>query len=424
MTPSAGHALGYDAAPALSAPLRFFVTAPLFGVVAGLMLLVHPELLESRWTPGALALTHLVTVGFMLMVMVGALFQILPVVAGAVLPATRVLATIVHGLLGSGAIALVWGLAAMQPVALTAAVWLLGSGFATFVAAAAYALVRAPVPQATPRDLRLALIALTIAILLGLTLAMILTGELALPLFPLLKLHVGWAWLGGVGTLLAATSWVVVPMFQITPPYPQVLTRFWAMSAVGLLVLWSAAVLGGFPLLESALAVALALVAGVFIVTTLHLQRRSRRSTPDTTFRAFQLGMGSLIGGILCVLAAHHLDHAAWAVLAGVLILHGGFVSIMLGMLYKIVPFLAWLHLTQDKIKAPNMKKLQPDQPVRRQFHTHVGAFVLLIAAALAATNGLTMFGRLAGLIVMVEFGWLAWNILKVLRAYQRARST
>ena len=55
--------LSFEQSPPISAPLRFFLTAPLFGMLAGALLLWGgPDLLASRWTPGALALTHLITV--------------------------------------------------------------------------------------------------------------------------------------------------------------------------------------------------------------------------------------------------------------------------------------------------------------------------------------------------------------------------
>lgn len=420
MNMAAGNALGYEAAPAFSAPLRFFLTAPVFGMLAGLLLLTMPELMESRWTPGALALTHLVTVGFMLTVVLGALFQILPVVAGAPIPATTVVATIVHVLMTGGAAALVWGLAALTPEVLVVAVWLLGAGCAVFFVAASIALLRVPITQATPRDLRFALTGLAVAILLGLTLAMIIARGLPLPLVPLLKLHVGWAWLGGVGMLLGATAWIVVPMFQITPAYPAALTRYWAFATFTALVVWSAAVMLELPTIEFVIVIALTALAGLFIFNTLTLQRRSRKSIPDITHRAFQLGLGSLIAGLLCVLIAYHDDSAVWPMLAGVLVLHGGFVSVMLGMLYKIIPFLAWLHLTQAGVRAPNMKKLQPDTPVRKQFTAHAAAFAALIVAATVVN---AWSGRIAGLAVVIEFAWLLKNIINVLRAYRRAAS-
>jgi hypothetical protein len=412
------NALSYDAAPAFSTPLRFFLTAPLFGVAAGLLLLIAPELLASRWTPGALALTHLIAVGFVLSIMVGALFQIMPVVAGAAVPRSGPLAALIHAGLTAGVASLCIGLGVGAPDFLVAAAALLGISFALFLCAAAWGLWRAPIAQATPRDLRLAVAGLGVALMLGLTLAMVLARGLPVPLVTVLKLHIGWAWLGGVGMMLAATSWVVVPMFQITPNYPARLTRSWALATFAMLALWSGAVAAewsGAALLFGALLVALAVV---FAAATLRLQQHSRRSNPDSTTRAFQLGMTSLLAGVACTVAAHYSEHEAWPILAGILVLHGGFVSVIQGMLYKIVPFLAWLHLTQEGIRAPNVKKLLPDTPARRQLLVHAAALAALVAAA---ASGSADLGRLAGVLVGLEFGWLLANLVRVVRAYRGA---
>ena len=89
--------LSFENAPPFAAPLRFFLTAPLFAALAGLLVMIEgPALFASRWTSGTLAATHLLTVGFMLQVMLGALIQILPVVAGADLPRPLALARAVH----------------------------------------------------------------------------------------------------------------------------------------------------------------------------------------------------------------------------------------------------------------------------------------------------------------------------------------
>ena len=65
--------LSFEQAPPISVPFRFFLTAPLFGMAAGLLLLWQgPAALASRWTSVALALTHLIAVGFMLQAMCGA----------------------------------------------------------------------------------------------------------------------------------------------------------------------------------------------------------------------------------------------------------------------------------------------------------------------------------------------------------------
>ena len=77
--------LSFDQAPPISAPMRYFLTAPLFAILAGVLILVSgPDIFASRWTPAALALTHLITAGFMLQVMLGAMQQLLPVAVGAI----------------------------------------------------------------------------------------------------------------------------------------------------------------------------------------------------------------------------------------------------------------------------------------------------------------------------------------------------
>ena len=73
------------------------------------LLIGGEQLFMSRWTPAALALTHLFTVGFMLQVMLGALFQLMPVAAGANLWRPAVLATVVQLATVSGALLLVAG---------------------------------------------------------------------------------------------------------------------------------------------------------------------------------------------------------------------------------------------------------------------------------------------------------------------------
>ena len=50
--------LSYDRSPPIAAPFRFFLTAPFFGVAAGVLLVVSGQnVFLSRWTPEALALT-------------------------------------------------------------------------------------------------------------------------------------------------------------------------------------------------------------------------------------------------------------------------------------------------------------------------------------------------------------------------------
>lgn len=418
---SANPGLAYEDTPPLSAPLRFFLTAPLFGLVAGLVLLFDGDLLASRWTPGALAVVHLFAAGFMLHVMLGALLQILPVVAGAAFPAPLRIAGVTHVLLGLGAAGLAFGLGSGTPFAIIAGAVLLAAGLGLFLAASLLGLARAAPAQGasrTPRDLRLALGALALTTVLGVVLAVALGRGLALPvaLPTLVDLHAIWAWMGWGGLLLAATSWVVVPMFQITPAYPAGFTRSWAPATLVVLVLWSASLIADIGWLKLGLSALLLALAGGFALQTVKLQRNSRRSTPDAPFRAFRLSMIALLGSLVALLVSLVHDAPQWPILAGVLVLHGTFAGAISAMLYKIVPFLTWLNLTQARVRAPNMKKLLPDGPIRKQLRLHAAALGALILAVL-----LPAITPLAGLLVAVEFGWLLANLLRAVRAWHQA---
>ena len=418
---SANPGLAYEDTPPLSAPLRFFLTAPLFGLVAGLVLLFDGELLVSRWTPGALAVVHLFAAGFMLQVMLGALLQILPVVAGAAFPAPLRIAGITHVLLGAGAASLAFGLGVGAPGAIVGGGALLACGLVIFLVASLIGLTRAAPAQGasrTPRDLRLALAALGLTTVLGIVLAVALGGGVALPvaLPTLVDLHAIWAWLGWGGLLLAATSWVVVPMFQITPAYPARFTRFWAPGTLAVLLAWSLSLIAGLNALTLVLSALLLAAAAGYALQTLKLQRNSRRTTPDAPFRAFRLSMLALLGSLAALLVSMVHDAPQWPVLAGVLVFHGTFAGAISAMLYKIVPFLTWLNLTQSRIRAPNMKKLLPDPPIRNQLRLHAAALAALVVAVAAPAAA-----PLAGLLVAAEIAWLLANLLRAVRAWHQA---
>ena len=61
-----GPGLSLQQAPSFSVAVRFLISAPLFGLLAGLVLLwFGPETISHRWTVELLAVTHLLTIGYL-----------------------------------------------------------------------------------------------------------------------------------------------------------------------------------------------------------------------------------------------------------------------------------------------------------------------------------------------------------------------
>ena len=380
--------LSFEQAPPFSLPLRFFLTAPLFLLAAAVLIVVAPDALASRWTPPALALTHALTLGFLAMVMLGALLQMLPVVAGSTLPAPRAVAWFSHVPLALGTVALMAGFLTAEPAAFGIAILLLGGGFAVFLAAATISLARA-VTSATVTGVQLAVGCLGITVVLGLALALLRAGWWIPPAAEAaIAAHVAFGLLGWVLLLVIGVAYQVVPMFQITPPYPPHLSRWLAGTVFALLLLHAAAL----HLPHAAARIVDAGLAGgilAFALATLRLQSRRRRKLPDVTLDYWRLGMGSLIACVLAWLTAQlwpaWADSEAYPLLLGVLFIGGFAVSVASGMLYKIVPFLAWFHL-QAQLQAragsiPTMKEMIAERWTRWQFRLHLAACALLIAA-------------------------------------------
>lgn len=416
--------LSFDQAPPLSAPLRFFLTAPLFALLAGgLLLWSGPELLASRWTAPALALTHLITVGFMMQVMLGAMQQLLPVMAGANIARPRLVASVVHGAITLGALSLVSAFLWPQPWLFGAAVLCMGLGVGVFVVAAAHALYGVPTTNPIIRGLRLALVGLCVTVSIGLLLAVALGWSHVLPLAQLTNIHLGWGFVGWGSAMLGAVGFVAVPMFQQTPAYPGWFGRSYALLTLVLVVLWTTAELCGWTEGAAVLSVGVVLMAASFALATLRLQRRSKRPRMDAVQRLWQLAMCSAL--LACALwlltrLVPALDQwSRWPLLFGALILVGGFMSVMVGMLYKIVPFLVWLHLQnrgRGLLAAPHMKKVLAERHINGQMWAHFCAFGLLVLAVVWPQG----FSYPAGVALIVANAWLLRNLLSALGVYRR----
>jgi hypothetical protein len=418
--------LSLEQAPPFSVPLRFFLTAPWFLVLAAaLMLWEGSAIFASRWLPTTLALTHLLVLGFMAQVMLGALLQILPVAVGVTVPRPRLTAALIHIPLTLGTLTLAGAFLFSLPVGFAHAVGLLGLGFGVALIAFHLALWRAPVASGAVIALRCALGALLVTVVLGLLLAGSLSWGWSLPVVAITDLHAVWGLAGWTTLLLAGVAYQVVPMFHITPPYPAGLTRRFAPLMTGILAGWSAFILAGWTMGATVAGMALAVGLIVLAAATLSLLAQRRRKIGDPTLGYWRMSMASLLAGAAVWLLTRWIPALATSPQVelglGILLIFGFAVAVINGMLYKIVPFLAWFHLQAQllgRAKAPNIKQLLPDAPVRRQWWASLAALLLLLAAAVYPA----VFTYPAALALGATGTWLGVNLLSVARIYHRYR--
>lgn len=418
--------LSFDQAPPLSAPLRYFLTAPLFAVLAGILLLYSgPDSFASRWTPTALALTHLITVGFMLQVMLGAMQQLFPVVVGANFPRPLRVATLIHASITPGALFLAAAFLTHEPLLFVVAVACLAAGVTLFVVAAVIALRGMAWTHPTVLGFKLSLFGLGVTALTGMLLAVSLGLRLDWPMLALTDLHLGWGLMVWACILIAAVAFVTVPMFQLTPEYPAWFLRRFTLSVLAAVALWTLADLAGLTVAATLLTVAIVVLAVVFTLVTLRLLGQSKRAKADASHMFWNVSMVSALVACGLWLAAGLIDRLGqwpgWPALFGVLLLIGCFMSVMVGMLYKIVPFLVWLHLQnigRGHVKAPNMKKVLSQVRIDHQMLAHLLALALLLLAVVWPR----WFVYPAGLALILSSGWLWLNLLCATAVYRNQR--
>ncbi|MDO8789548.1 MAG: hypothetical protein Q7J42_15860 [Sulfuritalea sp.] len=414
--------LSFDQAPPISVPYRFFLVAPWFGVMAGILLAWSGgDALVSRWTPEALALTHLIAVGFMLQAMCGAVFQFIPVAVGGNVWRPRLVANIGQPLLLLAALLLVAGLLFSRPGLLSAAAPLFLLTVGGFVAVVALALWQTPATGMTLWAMRMAIAGLAVTVVLGALLAEALALGLSIPIVELADIHLAWGLAGWALMLLAGVSYYVVPMFQLTRPYPLWFTRWFGPLLLLLLLAWSSRLLLEDPRWSLAIALSLLALVSAYAGMTLWLQYTRRRKVHDATSVGFRIAnlsiLAFVISGAGFLLYPELAADPRAAVWLGVLAFAGVFVSAITGMMYKIVPFLNWLHLQRlgaPLSAVPNMNKMIPGEAMTGQLRLHVLAVALLLAAVWLP--GLT---RLAGAALAVSFAWMGWNLAGAVRRYQ-----
>ncbi len=410
--------------PPFWVPFSFFLSAPVALMAAGLLLMIRADDgVATTFAPSNVALVHLGALGFLVLVITGAFYQLLPVVAGALVPGAR-WAHAVQGLLFVGTAALAFGQWRTHALAFGWAAGLLACGLLIWLVPSALALFRSRVSHPTVWGLRLALVALVAVVALGLRMALARAGLGLLPdnFLTFRAAHAAMGLLVFVGGLTAAVAWQVVPMFFLTavPPrwIPTTVLSFVLTSLVCLALVSMLDVPGwGVFVAAAPAAVAVWLVQPAWVARALRGRKRRRR---DATLYGW---WGSIIVSPLCFgvgAIAAWTTHPTPPIVWGLLVLWGQAGLLVHAMLTRIVPFLVYLHLSAPLVLTHRMrsaKELLRDREVSLGAGLHV--FSLVVGVIAAAEGSVTLWRVFGGALSSVA-GFLAYELIV---AWKRGRT-
>lgn len=419
--------LSFDSMPLFEVPFRFFVTAPIFAVLISiLLLLIEPIELSSRWTNFLLAATHGFTLGFMLMVMLGALFQILPVVLGVSLPNIKFLSIFVHLFVVLGNAALIAGLYTINHYMLIIAAAALFIGIIGFLIGLVFCV---PAMRNTSSSWAIRLASLSLLITIGFGFSFI-VGWIEPSWFPNFRfftnIHLLWGLIGWVFLLIMGVSFQIIPMFYVTPDYPKWLSNY--LPPIIFMELIASSMVQGYPLLNSMSLTLLALTTSIYPVYTLYLIANRKRKTRDVTIWFWKTAMISYLFATvlsLVIIFYNSVHLARLEILLATTILFGFAIALITGMLLKIVPFLVWLNIQQSWIKQPStkmplshMQQVIPNNIAKRQYLLFL--LMLFVVFILMSGSQTVWLIRFTALVMFTNFGYLLVHLIKAKLLYNQ----
>lgn len=386
------------------------ITALLMAEV--LLVVGYVDPLTGLRAPATLIGVHLVAIGWLSLLMLGALYQFVPVITNTPLYSQRLplysLIAIVPGLA-----AMLAGFLALDGVGFLTTAWLPIGGALVLTGFVLGAInFAATLWRARPLPLPAGFVAFGLGFLLltGLMgLGFALTFALPRPpdfLVALtgggLSLHIA-AGLGGWFTLtVMGVSYRLLSMFMLAPDEPRrstyaalilIVTGLVLLIATGLSGIWVGAALGW----GKAIGAALAGLGAVFYLADIvqFYRTRSRRRlelNSITAAAALSLITLALVAGALAA-AWGALDRFAGAI--GYLFIFGGLTGLGLSQLYKIIPFLTWLEVFGSKLGKGPVPRVQDLVNERRATPWFVLYFVIALLAAGALMLGDALLWRI-----------------------------
>jgi len=411
-------------------PLRFLLTgiaALLAGVVS---LALFPDVLATyHYNQRVIALTHLFNLGWITSVIIGATYQLVPVALEARLYSER-LARWQYWFHVTGFIGMVWMFWVwnMPMVGIFGSV--LSIGVALYVFNIARTLARAPRRSVTWMGIVSALVWLSLTVLAGLYQAATKCWEFG-HFDPIARMHAH-AHLGVVGfflTMMGGVSYKLIPMFSLGEIQNEARARwslrFLNLGLAGLFVaiLYNSAA-------KPVFAGIIALGLGLYGVELRAILASRKRRALDWGVKYFLTAVGLLlvVGSLGLVLSWPTLELNVFTGQLenayGLLAIVGVVTLALIGMLYKILPFLVWYVRYSPEVGRKKTPALNDLHSARLQTWGYWSFLAGLVGTTAATITGNALGIRLGSALLAASCFIFAANVWRIVSHLTPSRKT
>ena len=390
-------AIGKDFAPPLKLIAPYFKIGVTFYLLAVIALLSfsttfsYQEMAVAGWV-------HLFLLGFVMIIIFGAMAQLIPVVL-EVGHAIVDLYYVILPLLGLGTVGMVIGFW-VEPALLSYGGLLVLTSMVIFAIEAFATLKKAEIRTLTVKTVAVTNGFLLLGILTGFAIALGLSGAITIDVQTILKAHV-YAVLGGFVLLtIMGLSMTLIPMFSLAHGFDETpVKRAFNLVSVGVGFVFLSA-LFGVKIIEWLGYILTFVGVGFYIQQIYIIYKLTVRKELDIWAKSMIFGFGSLMASLLLgVISFLPNANEAW-LHSAVWFFMLGFIGFLInGHLYKIVPFLVWFERFSPlvgKEKVPMLHEMYPKEQANMMFWyssvgTVLGGFGLLIESDFAFKAGASL---------------------------------
>jgi hypothetical protein len=276
-----------------------------------------------------------------------------------------------------------------------------------------------PHHSSSSKGMLTALLSLGIVIILALYMTGTLGGILEGSYYTQVKTaHYSFGLFGWIALLILSISFQVIEMFYVTPSYPKLVSHYLPLTLLMLLIITT--IIGLFNpavwiISNSLLAL---LLTGYALLTLKRLTQRKRPLT-DATVWFWRMGLGSLILSMLSMTVTLFTELSLLKSLSYIFFASFA-LSIVFAMFYKIIPFLTWFHLnSQGYFTAPMMHEVIHPKTAMKHLYIHLATIVTFVLSLF-----ITPLIFVAGVLTMLSFGWMTYQIIHAHKLYTHTQET
>ena len=367
--------LSLDQAPPINIPFRFFLSAPFFGVLMAFVFFFVPfNELTNQYSHFAIGLIHLFTLGILSMIIFGAMQQMMPVLAGAIIKKPRLFANVVHSSLVFGTLFLSFSFILEIKIFLHIAVLFLAIAFLTFFIMSIKLLFKVKYLTTTVKAMRLFSLAGIITLFLGLYLAFShVTLEFNTHYYSFVFLHILFGLFGFALLLIMGVSFQVIPMFYVAPDFPKFIQN--KLPLIIFILLFVSALFFFFNINILILKLIFSSLIISFCFYGLKSLNNRKRPVFDATLWYWKFSLVCLAISLIIWLVGFDTNYILAIVFA-----FGFLYSLLQGMVYKIIPFLSWFHLnSKGYFKLPTIREFINERYIKIHFFVHISSVIFFV---------------------------------------------